>query len=213
MWQTFQVSRPGLTAVEIGLVTGNPGYGDDTITVEIAHSDQVLASTSQLVQDGFSGLLRFDFPTVLPVVPGQQYELRVHDTGKLTFGWKFAGDTYGQGERYVSSQENAGTDWFFQTWSLLPAGWGLPGYDGEETRYVPNASEVNVGNGALETGWKPGTVTYYCLLRHTCRSWDFGRAARGDIQRRSRSGRLVVMPSAPSVWRRNACAGSSTVQT
>ena len=88
MWQTFTPNRPSITAVEIDILTVNPGRGDDTLTVEIAKDGQILASVVRNVEDGFDGLLRFEFAEPVAVVPGELYELNVHDTGKNQLGWK-----------------------------------------------------------------------------------------------------------------------------
>ena len=117
MWQTFTPSRPNLTAVEINILTITPGRGDDTLTVEIAKDGDILATTECYVEDGFDGLLRFEFPQIVPLVPEEIYELMVRDTGTVRFGWKYASNTYERGSRYVNQQERPGTDWLFQTYS------------------------------------------------------------------------------------------------
>ena len=119
MWQTFTPSRPNLTAVEIDILTINPGNGDDTLTVEIAKNGDILATADCYVEDGFDGLLRFEFPQIAPLVPEQIYELTVRDTGMVRFGWKYASNTYEHGSRYVNQQERPGTDWLFQTYSEI----------------------------------------------------------------------------------------------
>jgi len=101
-------------------MTANPGQGDDTITVEIAKDGEILASVERYIEDGFEGLLRFEFAEAVPVMPGELYELKVHDTGLTRFGWKYAANTYDAGSRYVSANERPGTDWFFQTYSPEP---------------------------------------------------------------------------------------------
>jgi hypothetical protein len=117
MWQTFMPGHPNLTAVEIDILTSHPGAGDDTVTVEIADGGNVLASAERLVENGSEGLLRFDFPEIVHLVPEQTYELRVHDTGRTIFGWKYGGETYERGVRYVATEERIGTDWLFRTFS------------------------------------------------------------------------------------------------
>jgi len=120
MWQTFTPDSPILTAVEIDIFTITPGRGEDTITVEITKAGDILASADRYVEDGFDGLLRFEFDKAVTVVPGELYELKVHDTGLTRFGWRYASNTYDTGSRYVSTNERPGTDWFFQTYSLEP---------------------------------------------------------------------------------------------
>ena len=118
MWQTFTPGRPSITAVEIDILTVTPGQGDDTLTVEIAKGGQILASAVRYVENGFDGLLRFEFAEAVAVMHGELYELKVRDTGKTRFGWKYALNTYDGGSRYVFASERPGTDWFFQTYSI-----------------------------------------------------------------------------------------------
>jgi parallel beta-helix repeat protein len=120
MWQTFTPNYSNITAVEIDILTVNIPQLDDIITVEIAKDGEILASTERNVEYGYEGLLRFDFAEAVAVVPGELYELKVHDTGLTRFGWRYASNTYDAGTRYVSAIERSGTDWFFQTYSLEP---------------------------------------------------------------------------------------------
>jgi len=117
MWQTFMPERPNLTAVEIAIMTANPGRGDDVLTVEIAEDGDVLASAERSAEEGFEGLVRFEFPEAVILVPEDTYELRVRDTGKTVFGWKYGTNTYERGMRYLRGEEKPGTDWFFRTYS------------------------------------------------------------------------------------------------
>ena len=132
MWQTFRPGRPNLTAVEIDILTISPGQGTDVLTVEIAKDGDVLASAECSIEDGFDGLMRFEFPEAVPLVPEQIYELKVRDTGKTRFGWKYGSNTYERGSRYVFAEERPGSDWFFQTYSNVePAGAKYNGGTGE----------------------------------------------------------------------------------
>ena len=119
MWQTFTPEQSNITVVEIDIFTINPGRGDDTLTVEIAKDGEILASVERYVEDGFEGLLRFEIDEAVAVVPGELYELKVHDTGLTRFGWKYAANTYDAGSRYVSANERSGSDWLFQTYSAV----------------------------------------------------------------------------------------------
>ncbi len=132
MWQTFTPACANLTAVEIDILAPNPGRGDDVLTVEIATAGVVLASAESSVEDGFDGLLRFEFPEAVPLVPEQVYDLRVRDTGKGQFGWKYGSNTYERGSRFVFAQERPGSDWFFRTCaSAEPAATKYSGGTGE----------------------------------------------------------------------------------
>jgi hypothetical protein len=115
--QTFQPGLPILTGVDIDIYNANQHLGDDTITVEILKFDVVLATASQLVTAGFDGLLHFDFPTEVYVNIGETYLLSVPGT-KDTFGWKFGGDTYPNGIRFLGEMEKPYHDWFFQTYGI-----------------------------------------------------------------------------------------------
>lgn len=119
MWQTFTPARSNLTAVEIDILTISPGRGDDVLTVEVARDGAVLASVERLVKEGLDGFMRFEFPEAVPVVPEQTYELKVHDTGKGQFGWKYGSNTYDRGSRHVFFQPRLGTDWFFRTYARV----------------------------------------------------------------------------------------------
>ncbi|MDI6448074.1 GLUG motif-containing protein [Anaerobaca lacustris] len=132
MWQTFTPACTSLTAVEIDILTVNPGRGDDVLIVEIARDGVVLASAERSVEDGFDDLLRVEFPEVMPLVPEQVYDLRVRDTGKGQFGWKYGSNTYERGGRFVFAQERPGTDWFFRTYTTAePAATKYSGGTGE----------------------------------------------------------------------------------
>ena len=74
--------------VDVSILTGNPGRGDDTITLKILSAEQkVLGTSSQFVPDGFDGWLQFQFPDAgLMVTPGDTCIIALEDTGKTTFG-------------------------------------------------------------------------------------------------------------------------------
>lgn len=120
MWQSFTPSVPRLIGVDIDLINANPGNGDALITVEIRRGVEVLRSASQVVADGFDGLLFFNLFPDVRVDPGESLLINVFDQGELTFGWRFAGDTYPGGERFVFGDPQPASDCFFQTWGPLP---------------------------------------------------------------------------------------------
>ncbi len=114
--QSFIPKYPVLVAVEVNIVTGNTGRGDDSITMKILKDGVTLASSSLFVSEGFNGWLRFDIPeggTTVPV--GNTLIIRLEDTGKTVFGWKYAGDTYAFGSRFWSGSPDYG-DFFFRTY-------------------------------------------------------------------------------------------------
>lgn len=115
--QTFQPGLPVLTGVDLDIRTANPHRGDDTIAVEILKEGKGIATASQLATVGFEGLLHFDLHPEVVVNVGETYVLRARGS-KDTFGWKYSGDTYAQGIRYIGSNAKPGSDWRFQFYGL-----------------------------------------------------------------------------------------------
>ena len=117
--QTFTPLTSTLTAIEIDIMTGNRGLGGDDITVSIVDSDRVLARASHAVAEGFDGVLRFDFasPGVM-VTPGVPLHLRVEDTNKNVFGWRYGLNTYPGGNAYFNGApwNNGVFDFRFRTY-------------------------------------------------------------------------------------------------
>jgi hypothetical protein len=165
MWQTFTPSRPNLTAVEIDILTISPGRGDDTLTIEIAKDGDILATADCYVEDGFDGLLRFEFPETVPLVPEQIYKLMVRDTGTVRFGWKYASNTYERGSRYVIEQEQPGTDWLFQTYSEIE----------------PAQTKYSGGKGEPNTPYQIATAEDLMLLGETPEDYDKHFILTADI--------------------------------
>ncbi len=114
--QTFIPSEPNLLTVDVSILTGNPGRGDDTITLKILSADQqVLGTSSQLVADGFDGWLHFQFPDAgIMVTPGDTFIIVLQDTGKTTFGWRYIGDTYPNGHAIMLGSDEPSYDFFFR---------------------------------------------------------------------------------------------------
>ncbi|MCU0913062.1 MAG: hypothetical protein MUC88_00690 [Planctomycetes bacterium] len=161
MWQTFTPARANLTAVGIDVLTISPGRGDDLLTVEIAQDGAVLTAAERSVQDGWDGLLRFEFPAAVPLVPGQVYELKVRDTGMTLFGWRYGPNTYERGSRYVFAQPRTGTDWFFRTYAEVePAVVKYSGGTGEpnDPYHIATAADL------IALGETPGGYDKHFLL-------------------------------------------------
>jgi hypothetical protein len=116
--QSIVTRSPVLEAVDVNIITANTGRGGDTITMKILYKgEQVIASISQSVQEGFNGWLRFEMPKGgIDVPAGTNLVIRLEDTGKSVFGWKYAGDTYPLGSRFFFGQAQDG-DFFFRTYS------------------------------------------------------------------------------------------------
>ena len=114
--QAFIPSDSNLLTVDVSILTGNPGRGDDTISLKILSADQhVLGTSSQFVADGFDGWLQFQFPgTGLMVTPGDTFIIALEDTGTTTFGWKYGLDTYPNGHAIMLGTDEPGYDFFFR---------------------------------------------------------------------------------------------------
>lgn len=116
--QTFTPSKSTLVALDIDILTGNPGRGGDQITTRIVAGSQVVASMTRTVADGFDGALRFDLDPPVSVTPGLTLSLEVEDTGKEVFGWRYGSNAYPAGAAYFNgSPWNGGAfDFFFRTY-------------------------------------------------------------------------------------------------
>jgi M6 family metalloprotease-like protein len=119
--QTFVPKTAHLTAVEIGLMTGNKGHGGDKVTVNVMDGQQnVLGAVSATVAEGFNGFVHFDMPANgINVTPGQTYTLQVQDTGKVVFWWKYVGrNPYAGGQAYFHGSSFSDNDFFFKTFGM-----------------------------------------------------------------------------------------------
>jgi len=114
--QTFIASDSNLMTVDVSILTGNPGRGDDTITLKILSANQqVLDTSSQFVADGFDGWLQFQFPGAgLMVTPGDTFIIALVDTSTTTFGWRYGFDTYPNGPAIMLGNEEPSYDFFFR---------------------------------------------------------------------------------------------------
>jgi hypothetical protein len=105
--QTFTPLTSTLASVEIDVMTGNRGRGGDRLTVKILDGTRVLATASRSIQEGYDGMLPFDFPSPgVRVTPGAPLHLLVEDTNKDVFGWRYGLNTYPGGVAYFN-----GTPW------------------------------------------------------------------------------------------------------
>lgn len=115
--QSFVPSRSCLAAVEVGLKTGNPGRGGDQVTLKILGSNnQLLASTSASIPEGFDGFWRFNLPGGgVNVTPGQTITMKIEDTNKIVFFWKYQGNnSYAAGQAFFYGSTN---DMLFKTYA------------------------------------------------------------------------------------------------
>jgi len=123
MEQSFKPTFRILLGVDIGISTGNASRGGDTITMEIINVAESLCSVSQYVKEGFEGLLHFDIPAGINVTPGEILQIRVRDTGKIVFWWRYNRDRYPNGTRFLFGKPRPKQDWIFQTYgrAYLPS--------------------------------------------------------------------------------------------
>lgn len=115
--QIFTPTLPTLLAVEIGLRTGTAGSGGDTVTMEIFDHKIKIFSDSIAVAEGFDDFLRFNMTPPLAVGLGKPLTIRVRDTGKNVFHWKYCGgNTYGRGNALFCGKPFDTNDFFFKTY-------------------------------------------------------------------------------------------------
>jgi DNA repair exonuclease SbcCD ATPase subunit len=115
--QSFITKDSVIKAVSVALTAANPRKGSDTITLKILSADeQVLATASKMVSEGFDGWLRFTLPRGgLKVTPERKLVIRVEDTGKVVFGWKYVGtDIYQDGSAIFSGKPCPNRDFLFR---------------------------------------------------------------------------------------------------
>ncbi len=127
--QTFTPSLPYLAAVEVGLRTGNPGRGGDSVTLSISAQGGRLGAKTIAVPEGFDGFLRFDFTTPLAVGAGNLVTMELNDTGKNVFHWKYKEGTYAGGQAMFYGSPLVGMDFFFKTYgnrTLINRRWIKP---------------------------------------------------------------------------------------
>jgi hypothetical protein len=95
--QSFTPSLPKLVAVEVELVTVNPGPPADTLTMKlVGPTGRAVAIVSKMVQTTDAEHAIFVFPEGgVEVSPGQLYSLQL--SGGSTFGWKYVVGGYRKG--------------------------------------------------------------------------------------------------------------------
>jgi hypothetical protein len=118
--QTVAPALACLTRVDVALMTGNRGKGGDTVTLTVIdwnpYPPKVLATVSQPVQEGFDGWLRFDLATPV-TVPNAWLALRIQDTGKTVFWWKYQnGNPYPGGNWFLAGSGDGRRDFLFRTY-------------------------------------------------------------------------------------------------
>ena len=115
--QIFIAKNSTISSIEVALLTtGNKVADKDTITMKILSEDGgVLTKVSKTIDVGFNGWLRFEVPEQgLKVMPGQKLTIRLEDTGKVAFGWKYGGDEYPYGAAILVGKEDKKYDFLFR---------------------------------------------------------------------------------------------------
>jgi len=114
--QAFTATRSRITGIEVDLVTGNPQpNASDTLTLTLfAHGDP-LAEVEVPLESGHDGWLCFALPEGgIEVRPGEILVLRLHDTGKVIFGWRYRNDTYPRGHALMLHRADPHADFAFR---------------------------------------------------------------------------------------------------
>jgi len=108
-------------------MTGNPGSGADTITLNVREYSIVplgglllSTTTSQSLPDGFDGWVHFDLPSPVDVTPGSTYVIELTEA-KSTFGWyTFEGNVYPNGRAISNNNFFNDIDFTFRTYAPSP---------------------------------------------------------------------------------------------
>lgn len=122
--QSFVPSLPVLTGVTVALKTGNKGKGGDQVTLKIFNAGgQQLASSTATLNEGFDAFWRFTLPGGgISVTPGQPLTMRLQDTGKSVFWWKYkGGNLYPAGKAMFHGSEFSDNDFYFMTYGANAA--------------------------------------------------------------------------------------------
>jgi hypothetical protein len=129
--QEFVPNLSPLIGIDVHIMTGNPGSGADTITLNVREYSIVplgglllSTTTSQSLPDGFDGWVHFDLPSPVDVTPGSTYVVELTEA-KSTFGWyTFEGNVYPNGR--VLSNNNFFNDIDFTFRTYAPSLVGAP---------------------------------------------------------------------------------------
>jgi hypothetical protein len=125
--QGFRPTKGGLVAVEVWLESLNE-TGADTITANIRSGSMggaILGSSSRFLPQDLAGgaeWIRFDFPSVIAVTPGDVYVLEL-DANTASHAWRFSFlNPYPGGRAISAGIAIDNTDWAFRTYSANPMG-------------------------------------------------------------------------------------------
>ena len=115
--QSFIAKSRTLSSIEVALLTtGNRTEGKEIVTMKILSEDgRTLTRVSRSIGVGFNGWLRLELRGKgLKVVPGQKLVIRLEDTGKVLFGWKYSSDKYSDGTAIMLGKEDKRYDFLFR---------------------------------------------------------------------------------------------------
>jgi hypothetical protein len=125
--QEFTPAKGGIVAVEV-LMEDFFNLGADTVTANIKSGTigGVIAGSSSrfLPQDlaGGAEWIRFEFPSVVSVTPGQIYVLEL-DANTSTHGWRYSTmNPYASGQGFLLGGAQQNSDFTFRTYSASPMG-------------------------------------------------------------------------------------------
>jgi hypothetical protein len=122
--QTFTATRPHITGIEVDLVTGNPKVGgSDTLTLSLSTlGGDVLVQAHRTLLSGHNGWVCFAMPEGgIDVTPGEMLALRLEDTGKVLFGWRYGGDGYPRGHALWAGRPDRRFDRAFRVHDAITA--------------------------------------------------------------------------------------------
>jgi hypothetical protein len=125
--QEFTPTKGGLVAVEVYLESFNAS-GADTITANIRSGTiggAILGSSSRFLPQDLAGgaeWVRFDFPAVISITPGQIYVVEL-DANTSTHGWRYSTmNPYASGQGFLLGGAQQNSDFTFRTYSASPMG-------------------------------------------------------------------------------------------
>ena len=114
--QTFTAIAPTVEHIDIDVITANPTYGaSDTLTLTLlGRRGIVLGTVRRIFPRGTDGWQRFTFARPIHVSPHQLLTIRVADTNKVLFGWRYTLNTYPGGTAVLLGAADSRYDFRFR---------------------------------------------------------------------------------------------------
>ena len=114
--QTFTAISPSVAHVDIDVITANPTHGDrDSLTLTLlGRRGAVLGSVTRTLLRGTDGWQRFTVARPIHVNPREVLTIRVADTNKVLFGWRYTLNTYAGGTSIMIGAADARYDFRFR---------------------------------------------------------------------------------------------------